>query len=247
MVPNAHTLPFELQAADTDFAGRWKPASILSYMQILADKHAELLQCSQRNIEPEGVAWVIARLRVDMERYPVYGDNIRMTTWPGRPDRLTFPRYFKFEDAAGSLCGTATSKYMMIRIATHEFVKPADTDVYRLIDQLREEENPQPERIRLKEPTRPVVWRAPAFSDIDMNRHMNNARYAEWVCDLFGTARFEHHALSRLQINYVSDGIEGHSIALDVEENEAGFIVKGADTTDGKIVFESAGEWMRIG
>jgi acyl-ACP thioesterase len=138
---------------------------------------------------------------------------------------------------------------MMIGAETHEFIKPSDTDVYKKVERLREDENPAPERIRLKTATRDTVYRTPVYSDIDMNRHMNNARYAEWVCDLFSTETFAKKALKKLQINYVSDGIEGHEIALDVEENRENdtFIVKGLDRKTEKIVFESAGEWMDDG
>ena len=244
MAQNSLTMKFRLQAADTDFTARWKAASILSYMQILADNHAEMLCCSQRDMEKENHVWVIARLRVDMQRYPQYGDTVSIKTWPGFPDRLTFPRYFHFADESGSILGSATSKYMLIDMATHAFLKPADSDVYRMIDCLCADENPQPERIRLKSATRSSVFRVPAFSDIDMNHHMNNARYAEWVCDLFSTAHFETRALQKLQINFVSDGIEGQEIALDVEEDDDSFVVRGENRASGKIVFESAGSWM---
>ncbi len=244
MIPNHYEMSFQLQATDVDFRERLKPSAMLSEMQMIADHHASLLGCSQPQIEKDNLCWVIARLRVDMLRYPKYGEEIRLLTWPGQYDRLTFPRFFRYFDSDGNTLINATLKYKLINLLTREFVRPDTVDFYKSCEPLREEVNPSPERIRLKNSTRETVFRAPVFSDIDINRHMNNTRYAEWICDLFGTSVFETQALKSLQINYVSDGLEGHKIALDVEESATGFLVKGTDTVSEKIVFESAGEWM---
>lgn len=243
MYPNSHRISIKIEAADVDFKERLKISSMLTYMQMIADRHAEMLHCSRKQIENDGLCWVIARLRLDIYDCPRYGDTVVLETWPGKPDRLTFPRFFRFTNAAGETVLNAASKYMLINLDTREFVRPDAADFYKYMEPLREEVNPQPERIRMKNHNRERVFRTPVFSDIDMNGHMNNARYAEWVCDLFPTSAFERKTIGRMQINYVSDAKEGAVIALDVEEENGSFIVKGVTAADEKPVFECAGEW----
>lgn len=246
---NRHTTDILLKTDSVDLTERWSIASVLSGMQLAADNHAVILGAGKKQITQKGLYWVIARTRVDMRRYPVYGDTVTIATWPGEPDRLTFPRYFNFLDEGGRLLGTATVRYMLIDSATHSFVLPGKAEIYPKEMEIFSDINPQPEKIRFNAATREIVFRAPAYSDIDLNRHMNNTRYAQWVCDLFPTSIFENNVLKKFQINYVSDGVEAHRIAMSIQEDaESGvFIVTGADIeNDKRTVFECSGEWMRV-
>jgi hypothetical protein len=125
-------------------------------------------------------------------------------------------------------------------------VPPAREKIYPDGFEIYPEVNKPPQKIRFSAATGDIVYRAPAYSDIDLNRHMNNTRYAQWVCDLFPTSRFENSLLRCFQVNYISDGIEGRRIALEVEEAGDGgsFAVRGSEADGGAAVFEAAGEWM---
>lgn len=231
-----------LEIEHVDLNRDWTLSSILMTMQTAADIHANQLGAGRDHVLAQSAYWIIARLRVEMRRYPHYLDEVFVTTWPGAPDRLGFPRYFRFAGADGETIGAATSIYMLLHSKTHDIVPPASIDVYGGIDVLPDK---GPAVGRIKPGGEPVktVHRAPVYSDIDLNRHMNNTRYAQWACDLFPTARFEAGHIDTFQLNYVSDGIEGHDIELRLFETGPAFTVAGTDTQTGKTVFQSAGSW----
>lgn len=241
MQNNSYTMKTTLEIEHVDLARRWNMAAILTAMQTVADLHANLLEAGRDHVLAKGAYWVIARLRVEMERYPQYMDEVSLTTWPGKPDRLTYPRYFNFHDQSGPL-GSATSMYMLLDTQTHEIISPAKMDLYSMIDILPDT-CARPTKIRpVGEPVK-TLHRTPVYSDIDLNRHMNNTRYAQWACDMFPTSKFEESMLRSFQLNYVSDGIEGHDIALTLYEQKDGFVIAGEDTDTGKAVFSSSGTW----
>lgn len=243
---NTYTADFALEVEHVDLNSRWTLSSMLATMQTIADKHAIELGASRADVLARGNAyWVIARLLVEMRRYPVYQDVVSVTTWPGAPDRISFPRYFKFASQSGEALGAATAKYMLLSADDHSIVAPSKLDVYGGLD-IFPEVNAQPGKIKLGEPTGEPILRAPSYSDIDLNRHMNNARYAQWVCDLFPTSQYENNMLASFQLNYISDGIERHEIAMQLEQSGDSFAVRGVDTETEKTVFESAGRWAAL-
>jgi len=245
---NIYSIDITLKTDSVDLTERWTMSGVLNAMQLAADNHAVILGAGKDHIIGRGHYWVIARTRIDIERYPRYQDGVTVTTWPGTPDRLTFPRYFKFSDEHGQTLGTATVKYMLMDSETHSFVLPKDAEIYPKSMAIHPEINPSPEKIRFSAPTQQTAYRTPSYSDIDINRHMNNTRYAQWACDLFPTSQYESNSIARFQINYVSDGIEGHNIALDVQHDDDSMntIIKGTDTENNKTVFECAIVWTKI-
>ncbi len=232
-----------IDAKDTDCAERWMLSATLSAMQNAGDRHAIELGVGKKDLESQGFNWVIARLRVDLQRSPKYGDTITVRTWPGEATRIGFPRFFRFLDADGAVLGTATTLYILI----DDRHRPCNTDrldIYKTLS-LLPDTNPMPTRVRMKERSRAAADRTVCYSDIDLNGHMNNTRYAQWVCDLFPTAQFRDAFIGAFQINYISDGIEGHAIALDVFEDAGGFVARGTDRVTDAVVFESQGSWVR--
>lgn len=243
---NRYSIEFTFRTEHTEPSGRASVWGLMCAIQLIADLHARHLGCSREQLLPRGLCWVIARIRLDMDAYPFFDDTIKVTTWPGAPNRLIYSRYFCFEDSDGRILGRATALYLLVDNRTHAPVLSSKIEIYPPGFEMWPQENPMPEKLRLGDALETAAFRVPAYSDIDCNRHMNNTRYVQWVCDLFPTSRFENAALKKFQINYLADGIEGHRIALSLGEDAGAgcFSVRGTDEQAERVVFEAAGEWM---
>jgi acyl-ACP thioesterase len=57
------------------------------------------------------------------------------------------------------------------------------------------------------------------LSDLDVNDHVNNARYLEWIFDCYDDAYVRSHTLVFLQVNYVGETTLGDSVALSRGED----------------------------
>lgn len=239
-----HTKNYKLSPYDTDPFGIWKQQAIFSLMQEIANEQVAGFKISRKELVNKGAVWVVARTRLQMSKYPDIGEEIRAYTWAGKPDRICFPRYFAFEGQDGTTLGTAVSLWMAINIKTRAFMLPAELNLDFPAADL-EPPLEMPKKLRLNKPTRQTVFRKPLFSDLDVNMHMNNTRYAEWICDLFPPEKFKDYVLGTLQINYIAEAKWNQMLAIDIEEAQNTFIIRAADAKTGRVVFEAEGEWRR--
>jgi acyl-ACP thioesterase len=57
-------------------------------------------------------------------------------------------------------------------------------------------------------------FRTVSYSDLDVNGHMNNTRYLDWVCDLLPSAFHRDHPLKAATICYMTEALEGQQLQL---------------------------------
>ena len=77
------------------------------------------------------------------------------------------------------------------------------------------------------------------YSDIDINGHVNNARYVEWVCDLLGEKYFSAHTARGLDINYVGEARMGEDIRLELSENAGAHTIVARHAATGMTAIEA--------
>ncbi len=67
----------------------------------------------------------------------------------------------------------------------------------------------------MRENPRIALSKRASYSDLDMNRHVNNCRYADWVLDaLFLDPAFRKAGIRSIQMNYLSEVSSGEEIQL---------------------------------
>ena len=74
----------ELSYNELDFKGLWKTENIFLTMQEAAGKHAAQLGASYDELKKKGVAWVLIRTSLKMDRYPGYHTPVNITTGRNR-------------------------------------------------------------------------------------------------------------------------------------------------------------------
>ena len=80
------------------------------------------------------------------------------------------------------------------------------------------------------------------YSDIDVNQHVNNARYADWACDALGFSTMREYCLKTMCIQYAAEIRPGQEISLHAAQSEGRYRVAGYH--EGKMHFEIGGELM---
>jgi hypothetical protein len=66
--------------------------------------------------------------------------------------------------------------------------------------------------IKAKEGLAKVGERRAAYSDIDYNGHVNNARYVQWIQDIVDNEKLTGARAMRIDINYLSEVKKGENI-----------------------------------
>ncbi len=91
----------------------------------------------------------------------------------------------------------------------------------------------------------PACYDTPAYSDLDRNRHVNNARYISWVCDCFAPERYENQTILDLEINYLQQAFAGEKIRMEIEEQGASFLIQGNNDETDVPLFRAAGTFAK--
>lgn len=231
-----------IRAFESDFTGRWKPSGIMVRMQEIAEDHAAALGCGRRDmVDKTGMVWMLTRLHLEMKKYPLIAQDIEVKTWHGPVPRMVFPRYFSFIGPNGDLLGCASSDWVLFNIHHRCLMRPSSLRVPYEADESLAPPTRPPIRIPQPGEMRTFEIRRVRYSDTDMNIHMNNARYVDWICDLFPAGWLSSHMLSDLDITYSAEASMDQEIELKMAEEDGCFTIFGE--TQGKNVFSAAVRW----
>lgn len=159
---------------------------LCNYLQEIASNHADELGFSKKDFVGENLTWVMTRLRVKVNRYPIWNEPLKILTYPWGGKKLFAYRDFVVTGADGQQIAVASSEWMTINLAERKAVviPPTVLEASNTVKEPVFGQNPfsrfayptdvQAEEIR-EFPVR--------FSQIDLNAHVNNVRYIEWMLD----------------------------------------------------------------
>ena len=185
----------------------------------------------------KGLFWAVIRHRVQITRLPRANETLTVQTWPMPTTRTAFPRSTVAYDAQGNECFRAISLWVLMDAKSRAMVLPGKTDV-AVAGALLGSELAAPGSI-VPHPMANSTCRTVLFTDLDVNGHMNNCRYLDWIDDLLPSAFHEHHEMREFSLCYLSEIREGETLDLHWELNDGPVLsveaVRASDATaDGR-------------
>ncbi len=227
---------------EADFTGKWRPGDILRTMQRAAEIHANELGWGYEVLKEKNIAWVLTRTQVQMEAYPKVWDRIMVATWTGQIKHSVFPRYFEFRAADGSVLGKAVTLWVLLDLTERCMVSADKAGIDVPEDEGHAPALPFPSAPRELKGVRPMLKdKLPVYTDFDINGHVNNTRYIDWLCDLFTPERYQEHFMQELTVNYAGEILPGTELTLMLAEEGERFSLR--DCPEGKAHFTIQGRW----
>ena len=161
-------------------------------------------------------AWVLSRLVVEIDNMPTTGESFSIETWVDRLYRQFTDRHFSILRPDGTAYGHATSIWALIDTASRQ---PADLETLpdggfteALIPELPSPIPPMG-RIRLKQP-KLVMSHQAAYSDLDINGHVNSIRYIELLLDCLPFNLLKAHSARRIEMAYCQEAYCGETLQV---------------------------------
>jgi len=211
---------YPVPASAVDCFDRLKLSQILNYIQQAAGDHCALLGTHREALMKKGLFWVVLRHRVQITRLPKTGETLKVQTWPMPTTRTAFPRSTVAYDAQGNECFRAISLWVLMDAQSRAMVLPGKTDV-TVDGALLGSELAAPGSI-VPRPLTNTNNRTIRFTDLDVNGHMNNCRYLDWVTDIL-PGNFHGQNLPReFTICYLSEATESETLVLNWELSPEG-------------------------
>lgn len=178
-----HKERFTIRASEVDQRGQVTLTAISQLFQEVAGNHALKLNFDISQLHEQNLTWVLHRMDIQMQRFPKWRQTITIETWPAAGDALRAYRDYRIMDEDGNEMGCCLSYWMMINLKSRRPTRmPQEVLELRLAD--REHVLPvKNDRLKPFEPEGKGVEILVRTSDLDMNEHVNNARYVEWVME----------------------------------------------------------------
>jgi acyl-ACP thioesterase len=212
-------------------------------MQEAAYQHAEHLELGHSRLSERGLAWVLSRQRIEIIRFPQWGDTLEVQTWPSGSDRLFFYRDFEITDGHGEPVLQSATAWFIIDLEKRERAQP---------EWLDEVDIPVSPKVfdskmgRLRECACEDGSSIPvSYGDLDMNGHVNNIRYIEWVLNHLPLDFHQSNHLKSLEMNYLSEAVYGHRVSVCEHEIEPGLFSHGV-MAGGNELFRARSVWRPV-
>lgn len=222
-----YTQKVHITAAQTDLNARMKPSAILEIMQEAAGAHAEVIGVGRNMLLTHQLVWVITRAEVRMERYPVFGEDITVKTFPMPNRRWFFPRSFIFYDADGHQIGCAATLWVLLDVNARRMSKP--DPVQPLMPDNSDLTPPlaMPSTVYELDAAPAIAEHLPLYTDLDMNAHVNNTKYIDWCCNALGIDVMKSNELSTFVLNYHQEIRPGQHIRTELRRDGDAFSFSG--------------------
>ena len=208
--------------------------TVCDFLQDMAARHADILGFGFHDMQRLGRTWLLARLHVVMERLPRLGESVEITTWPSGNERLSASRDFVI-GLNGQDAGLAATNWVAMDLTTRRPVPPETLLASRLIPQRDRALRFPTKSVRRLTSGEHVVSLAARRSDIDVNGHVNNVRYAEFCLEAVPADFLEERRCCGLDIQFRSESTAGETFSSFCSPlaDEPGALLHGVRRSDG--------------
>jgi len=225
---------YHLVVTDVDSYLDLRMSSFFQMMQDVAVEHAEILGIGKSETIDKGLFWVITRIALTVYKMPKYLDTVILRTYPGNDMKFIFPRYFQLVSESGEVLITASSSWCVLNKADHRInLNPFNGKV--LPTEHLDIEEPLPRKVTYNDELNEVERRSVRFSDIDLNSHLNNTRYIEYIFDTHSKEFYDKYQIHKLTINYEHELKAGDTVEL-LSNNQNPEYIKGK--IDNQTIFD---------
>jgi acyl-ACP thioesterase len=183
-------------------------------MQEAASRHAEALGVSIQQLLADNYTWLLSRLKIKISSFPVWQDWINIRTWPSGAQRLFALRDFELQDINNQVVAAAVSAWLVLDVEKRRPVR-----IGPFVERLKplEGDHILPDTLA-KLPGRAFRAHGKKFvvrhRDLDINQHVNNASFVEWLVESIPIGILNSSVLAELEINFLAEAFyEDHILA----------------------------------
>lgn len=240
-----HQESFRVRTWDVDRSDRLTIASVYNYCQEVAGNHATELGVGTAYMQANGIVWILARMSALLDQRSASGTELVVRTWPRGTDRLFAIRDYELVGTAGAVLGRGRSAWMVVDAATFRPRRPEAVAQGLPTNEGRDSLADGALAIKAADGLAVVARRSVAYSDIDYNNHMNNARYAQWIQDAVDPEALAAADSMRLDINYLAEMKPGSTADIlvggpsSLDGWQARYDVEGRLVADGQATFRA--------
>ncbi len=171
-----------------------------------------------------GMVFLLSRMMLNIRRLPASGESITLQTCPmGSKGSQLLRECVALGEEGELLCSLHTS-WALYDINAGRIVRPSACPIQYESGTM----SIAPDELRIKvEKGEMCREREVVYSDLDPNRHINNAAYLDIMCDLMPPQEMENCPPKQISIYYQQEAKWGETLSLYISKNENGHDIVG--------------------
>lgn len=232
-----------VESFDVDALGRLRPQALFAYLLNSAWNHSNETNYGHNALAARNLMWVLIKTQILINRLPKWGEQMTIETWGKRIVRLYALRDYTLSSEAGDKLVSASSSWMILDRSTGRpqriDQKSAGLPWQPEKDEMETNLERVPELSRGKELARFRVL----FSDIDVNRHVNSARYLQWMIDSHSYEYLEAREVRSIELSFLSEALPKDQVIVFSEEAGEQELCSVRREGDGKELSRARFEW----
>jgi medium-chain acyl-[acyl-carrier-protein] hydrolase len=208
---------YDIKVYEADALGRASMITIADYVQNSAARHYTFLDQERGPFLPPNFIWAMSRMEMQVLSIPKWQDEVTLETWSRGVDRISAIREFRLMDKTGEAVVLGTTLWVVIdgsrRLHRLNGLSPKWPS---LPDRTFINKTPD----KVQELTRASLSAAfrTVYSDLDLNRHVNNVKYLQWMLDSYPQPFLERREVKRVELNFLDSASAGDEITVGTEQ-----------------------------
>lgn len=237
---------YEVHSYDTGTDGKLRPDALLSYLQDIAGHHASILKVGREELLVKERFWALVRIVSRLSVSPLWNDTIHIKTWPSGIEGIFAIRNFQICNSKAEVIGEASSSWVIVNSGSRRPVRPEP--------HLAELGLGSPVEGFLCKPAEKLqeagiaAYRSPVknvrYSDLDVNMHVNNAKYLQWILDSYPLDFIKENEALVVEANYIAETLSGDDYMITSEESGSSFHHSVIKRSTGKEACRFRIEWQ---
>jgi len=225
---------YPLRACDFDCRCHWQPSGVMDLFQDAAGRHAMELGIGFLQLAAEQKMWILSGVQYEVVATPHMYQQVRVITWPLPATSVTCRRDFRIESLDGQVLVKGTSDWAIMDGQKRKLIRAREVyppELAYCSDLAFEEKMP---RLKAFEPQGEGLMVIPGYAELDMNGHVNNTKYANFIMNAVDLEADETVRL--FQIHYHKELLAHQPVWVFVFREDSTIYAMGKNET-GEIMF----------
>lgn len=205
---------YQINSYHADLKGQLSLPVLMHFLQETAWRNAEDMGVGYSHLLQNNLAWVLYKIYIKVEKWPLWGEEITLKTWPSKADKLFCYREFEICQN-DNIIASAASSWLVIDLLRRRPVRTAsfyarhkNLDQPMLFPQIIKNKMPEPEEYSSS------FSNSVQTTDIDVNKHVNNAIYPTWCLNSYPLDFYRNHRISSAEQQFISEARFSQNISI---------------------------------
>ena len=217
-----------LNHTKTDFLGHWKLSDMFTEFANVATSHALSFGGWDTKYKDQ-YGWVVAKMRVKVHQPIVIDEEVTLRTWITMGSAVVHPRQYEVVNNKGEVVVEATSDWTLLDLVKRRIALPKRVGLTFPEEICKDGHIKIETKFNDEEGYAFVEKRQVRYGDIDVNGHLNNAKYIEWMCDCLGYDIFKEYFIKDVSIQFKKETGPSEWLVLEKKIENDTFKVRGID------------------